>query len=320
MKRNLKLTSFVFLFVLALVLAVVQDSQAYKISWYVGQSYTWGAKEKIVTQFYNQTQDINKMDFVDEKTFDIKLNITEINIITMNFECWLNIGTEDQGLVVISFDWQDWIDDELTTERLFECEYTWDTYENRTILINAQLSINPYILLYPNLARVNENIKKAFNTTYVIDSVYNPVLGITENFTVGTFLGNSSYSIMGKSNLNNGLSKFTEKTRHWTLSFDLSNYLMADKLDYGFSPGYYPYEYYRWVFDLEYEEGGMLQRYSEKAEKRFVLGNSVFYDSYEFLVVFGGIESLTADFYFISFILGLVVISILLKFVRKKKA
>jgi hypothetical protein len=75
------------------------------------------------------------------------------------------------------------------------------------------------------------------------------------NLTLGDFLDNTTYKIMGENSIESALQKFKPKTRHWTIEIDFKDVLIWED-DYGS----YKYNEAWLYFELQYSERGILEK------------------------------------------------------------
>ncbi|MEA2070023.1 MAG: hypothetical protein U9O98_01895 [Asgard group archaeon] len=167
---------------------------------------------------------------------------------------------------------------------------------------------------------LNENFAKEFNTSRKIYTYYDTPNDQWHNITFGDFLGNVSYSIMGKDTLSAGLEKFESDNHEWTFRFDLSDYLKIEEYNSTGDYDYYvPYDKEVKILEVSYNDGGVLEHYKSQEETVFNDEETTSQAKSYLLIELGGLESVQGNFAYLSILPAICVAVLITKKLKKDK-
>ncbi|MBK5112131.1 MAG: hypothetical protein KGD59_04460 [Candidatus Heimdallarchaeota archaeon] len=248
-----------FLLVMLIVLLPIRTVQGINYTWKVGDKYTWESSTEQIWYYENSTH-------VWDYYFNFIYNKVEVEI--------LDIQTDDKNLLLEETIHNLGMDGPITTQEveksynllydlnnkdinnIYHFEYQYDESENETFFrgLISFIIIDPIPVMFfcdANWLTTNSLFQAVFNDTAVIDTVNGT------DITFRNFLDNCTFTIMGENNYTAALSKMSPTNHHWFATFDYSTLVEIR----GSNITYSIVEEAIATFDLEYSEGGVLEKY-----------------------------------------------------------
>ena len=312
------MTNFLILLFLISNFAQV-NSVSLEREWNAGDIYIWGWKNSRIRKWTNIEKDLER---IDEETDigELERNITSIDIVSKNYAAINSDYDSIGGEIGYTFDPVDFVNSRLETDTFFDVEYVFDDRTNNTILTDVDIDISQisnWLLIDPDWEIMNNGFYEMFNLSVILDTVDDPFVPLTHNFTLEYFFDNLfSFKIMGRSDYNKSLEQFVDKMK-WTFKFDLSRVIYDHQ--YNGSWYYIPYESYISTLTLQYSEGGVLQEYLFKTESKSIFNDVLEEEINVYEWANGGLKSVSANIPIISAISGIFVISTFILIRKRRK-
>ncbi len=288
-------------------------------SWHAGEVYFFGSSYDIHEILRTHSPDLQTIvDISGEMQFSY--NITGIDLIQERYQA---IYTDNSGPSTTTnrrFIWEDFVERYL--ENLFDATYVWDYEHNSTVLTGFSISSSKWTFIEPQWDKINSGFANDFlNTSEIIATVNDPYSSVIHNITLGSFLNDtSSYTIMGKDNLEDAKNKFTEKVTKWFLELDLTGLLMTgiynSTLGYNL---YHPAEKATISYEVEYSKGGVLNKLQLGSFSNYTFTDYSVESLMNHLTVLGGIESLEGNFPILMVFPAIIFVAIFALKIRKEK-
>ncbi len=318
---NRKITIFIIVKIalISILMVTTTSIQAADRSWHAGEVYFFGESNDSKLIYRSSSPELRTM-VTTNSQLQFSYNITGIDLLQERYQA---IYADDSGPSSISnrrFTWEDFVERYL--DNILQATYEWDYEHNSTVLTSFTFPSSTWKFIEPQWDMINNGFANdILNTSEIIATVNDPYLPIIHNITLDTFLNNTnSYSIMGKSNLEDAKQKFTEKITNWFLEFDLAGFLMVGV--YNSTLGYdlyHPIEEATISYEIEYTKGGVLKRFHLNGYSNSSFPDYTLESSMDKLVVLGGIESLEGNYPFLMVFPAIFVIAIFALKIRKEK-
>jgi hypothetical protein len=271
--------------------------------WNVGDEYMW----KLTGQedFVELKDEEMLIEYTEEYNFVETFRIIEIDELnkevtyeTLNIyfdDSWISNDTELYNTQeIFNLEGATWLGvGGRDSEYLFYLGFEYDDQMSKYVAGYFRMNFPVQSLIEPNWVHINDVLATGFNSSVVIGGKNNNY-GIET--TLGEFLSDiPSYTIMGKSNLNDARDELTSTTRRWTFEFDLSGYLYGGVLNESLLPSvhynYIPIDKYIYRYEIGYTEGGVLEYMSMETDIEMINNGHIMrgYEKYEKKV--GGFEA-----------------------------
>ena len=245
-----------------MILLPLNSVQGSAYSWKVSDKYTWEIYSGFSSSYENSTATWDDYSFFLQHKVDVK--ILEVNTVGKNLlleESWYHPSYEDYKKpfkiqeVDNSYDLISNLSNN-DINSLFIFDYEFDALENESYLKDVSDCANEYRLpsryfCSANWSVINSLFQALFNNTAIIDSVNGTEI------TFRDFLDNSNFTIMGESNYTTALNQMIPTNHHWSATFNYSNLLEVR----GPEITSFEVEEANAIFDLQYSEGGVLEKY-----------------------------------------------------------
>ncbi|MHA1212554.1 MAG: hypothetical protein ACTSSH_08840 [Candidatus Heimdallarchaeota archaeon] len=276
--------------VIGIIFTSYQSVNAAVRSWNSGDVLIWGQKSEQITQIIDFAENLTTFE-ISNYICDTKLNVSSVEPFDKTYDAYI---TSTIGYIFypdVDYSWDNFASNELVPDDFYNINYIWDYEHNRTVCDLFQLELGYEYLIEPDWESLNDAFDDLFAEDIIIDTVNCPYNSTTYNLTVGTLFANSEYNIMGEDNISNALPKFTTTNSKWTISFNLSNYVMIENYN-GSMLLYTPYDYYYQQITLDFTEGGVLNCY------RYTINSSITIDGQQTnylldcMEILGGIDNL----------------------------
>ena len=264
---------FVFFF------STLQSVQGNQVSWDKGSKYTWITYSRFGTHYENETTTWNISYF----TFNHRL---EYKILAINSfgkevtlqESWYFTPSSDEPFTVQEVEKSYDLIGGLANKdisSLYHISYEYDNDENETYLsyVGANTGEGRFPFRYFCIADwsiTNSLMQAIFDNSTIIDTVNET------DFTFQDFLDNCSYTIMGESDYATGISKMIPTNRHWIAKFDYSDTLEIRDPEVTS----YEIEEANATFELQYSEGGVLEKFHLYNKIATKINNNYTYHQY----------------------------------------
>lgn len=317
-QKNVYLTSLI---IFVIIFSSLQSVQGNQVSWKKGSEYTWILYSNFITYFENETTRWDDYYFFLNHRLESK--ILAINSMEKEVELeesWYFSPSENEPFKVQevekSYDLIGGLSGKNITS-LFLFDYEYDSVENETYLSDAydNNGENRFPFRYfctADWEQTNSLIQALFDNSAIIDTVNETEI------TFQDFLDNITYTIMGESDHTAALNKMVPTNRHWTAKFDYSELLEAR----GPEITSFTVEEANATFELQYSEGGVLEKYYTRNKIAIQINNNYTYHQYNIrdytLQESSPIEKLLAII-IPTTLVGVIVIVIVILFVRTMK-
>lgn len=309
----LSLVSIIFLF------NVTPIANAAEAPWDVGSMYTWGSEDNLRLQYVDY--DLNTetvQEFNSALVYTLNLTDVDNSSLTYDYDVFTSGG---KGSGTSSYDWQVYTSS-ITLNGIFIVNYVWDYENNVTVLDTFMFTLPVWGLIDPNWTAINSHFVDTLNGSQIIDTVVDPYLPIIHNITLNDFLDNAtSYSIMGKSNLQEALLQFTSTTTRWTFDFDYSNVAKTGVFNVtaGYN-NYYNFEIRSEQVILEYTNDGVLKYYTDNGDTKKTIDNYMTRAIYNVYHNLGGlIITEESPLAYVMIIPAFACMVVLIKWINKRK-
>lgn len=193
--------------------------------------------------------------------------------------------------------------------------FTFLEEKNQTVCYYVGYNPTFYPFIEPDWQTINEGYKRNFNDSRILDFVYHDMED--EMITVGDLFNDytQSFSLMGKSTLNEGLAELNSNTTRLTLEMDLSGYQHYSY--YNVSSGktqYVPYRKALFSVEIKYEPGGILSSMKITSELEVFYGDGFLYSSQSHYEIIYGSKNFRTSLNLLYCLFGmLVLVPIVLK-------
>ena len=319
MNKKLKMILMLNFITAVLLFSTVMNSQAATREWNPGDILLFGfAQNQLYTDINHDTGIQNVFEI--NTAFETQYNITAIDTVAKNYDVTQKT-TGSTNYYVRDYSWDGWCNAELETWDIFNLNYAYDIFNNRTVLYGENIYINARYLLEPDWVNINNFFKDSMNASYVTDTVIDPYQPIIYNLTVGDFLNSlDSFSIMNRGTLSRALNQFKDDTTKWSIELDLSNVIHSrvwnsTAVDYN----YYPYYEYILSMVIEYSEGGVIKEAKYALSYKFQRDEYESQLVYEEIVALGGLDKVMANFALIAVIPAIASVAIGIKIIKKRR-
>ncbi|NHJ41078.1 MAG: hypothetical protein FK731_13685 [Asgard group archaeon] len=274
MNTKNKLTIILSLISIVILFNIYPSANAAEAPWDIGSMYTWGNESLIKIHIIDYELDTETYQEIKSSQV-FTYNLTDIDNSSLTYDYDL-ITTSGIGSGTQSYDWQDFTS-MITLGSMFMVQYAWDYEHNITVLSSFTFSLPIWLLIDPNWTAINDHFTNILNGSEIITTLADPYVPITYNFTLDDVLANAtSFSIMGKSNLQEALLEFTPTTTRWTFNFDYSN--VAKFSVYNSTAGYHNYNDYEIRTEqaiLEYTSEGILKYLTDNNELQRTINDNM---------------------------------------------
>lgn len=200
-----------------------------------------------------------------------------------------------------------------TTNNFFATYYVYNSETRNTYLTHFYFNFYLVFFLEVDWSIFNNNFEKILNDGNIVDTV--PTSYGEKQITVAEFLGSlSSYTICGKSTLEQARKQFTNIRTKWEFTFDLTGVIyFSDPEENEFTL----YDKYIITFYLDYSNGGTLKNHQTIREYRYETENISVEGYTESAISFGsGERILPIPMEFLA--VGFSVVAIVIIQIRKK--
>ncbi len=318
MSRKPKILMLTNIVVLLFLVGNIINAQALDRSWNPGDIITFTySYQNIYIDTDLEYNVVNEIDIIDQETGT--LNITELNLLNGRYYAIWTGKLGEGPIVGYDFTVEDFKNDFLDINTFLYVDYEWNYGTNDTVLVDFDVNYDPWLLIEPNWADLNTAFIDMFNESEIIESIADPYLPIIYNITLGDFLGNISYTFMGKNTLAEAKNQMTPDNTQWTLTFDLSN--VVHQGIYNATLGYdvyYPYQNAIITYDLSYSKGGIL----EKAHGEMSIGITVDNSKNEIcnknIIIQGDLRALTSNNAYWMILPGFLIVLSIVRIANRK--
>jgi len=319
MNKKLKMILMLNLVTFVLLFSSVINSQAATRDWNPGDIFLFGYGYSDIYTYIDHSTGFSQV-YESSMATEVQFNITGIDTVTKYYDVTQK-SAGFTGYYSIDYSWDDWCNDELETQDIFDIDYDYDYFNNRTVLFYENIFIGVRYLIEPDWVNINKFFKDSINASYVLDTVADPWDPIIHNFTLSDFLNSlDSFKIMNKGTINRALNQFNDDTTKWSIEFDMSNILHTRTWNVTAGTyNYYPYSEYIISLEMEYSEGGVIKeaRYAYSFKQQIDDYENQYY--YEENIAIGGIDKVMANFALIAVIPAIASVAIGIKIIKKRR-
>ncbi|NHJ85181.1 MAG: hypothetical protein FK734_06950 [Asgard group archaeon] len=286
--------------------------------WNPGDIIIWGWREDVENTTLDNEEGV-AYSSTTTSGGDEEYNITAINILDKEYDAYLTSTMGSTFLNDRTYDPEDFVSAELDIfDFIDEINYYWDYEQNQSVLALFSTNIDPWYLIDPDWAVINEGFVDMLNGTILLDTLNDPYEPIVYNYTLADVLGSFSIKIMGKNSLNNSLSQFTDNKNKWTFEFDLTG-TMYYRYYNGSMWIYQIFDKYIESWEISYSDDGILNEVKYTLEYQRTIDDIIVGFNYVYYFTIGGMKSAAANFATYSAIAGLLCLGTLVTIIRKKK-
>lgn len=293
-------------------------ANAAEAPWADGSMYTWATEDMIILHIMDYDTDTETV--VESRTGSLfTYNLTDVDNSTLTYDydvlgMFGGGGTTSYNVQIFNGLY--------SLGNMFTVNYVWDFEHNVTVMNTFSFTFPSWMLIDPNWTAVNSRLDDVFNGSTLLDTVVDPYLPITHNFTLDDVLNDAtSFSIMGKSTLAEAKQQFTSSTHKWTFDFDYSNVqkLGVFNATAGYD-NYYNYEVRTEQVILEFTTDGVLKYYTDNGKVQQTVDNVMSNSYYESYINLGGyITTETSPFCYLLAIPAIACMVIFVKWMNKRK-
>lgn len=313
---------FYLLTPLLLLSSITVDSVG-TLSWVENGIYTFSTLAEFTaenTNNHSQVQEDLTYVYHQRITNQRQFKITEIFPINLTYRY---LYCDGDGLYDVDNEYERTYaaeDFALDLEDALDGNFFWDEEKSELICYSAGFGFYTYYFIEPDWQTVNKGYKEAFNESRILDIVYHEME--EEEVTVGDFFKNyvNSFSLMGKTTLNEGLAELNSNTTRFTFEMDLSGYLNYDY--YNSTIGGFQYTpYHKAIYSIEviYESGGILSSLKQDMAREVFYADGLYYKHQSHTEVIYGLEEYRTSLNLLYCLLGvLVLVPKVLKNKKKK--
>lgn len=267
MKTTNKL-AFILSFVsIILLFNTFTYANAAEAPWADGSMFTWGYEDSTIMHTIDYEHDTESI--VESRSSQIfTYNLTDVDNSTLTYDYDI-FTSSGGGSGTSSYDVQLYTN-QISLGNMFFVNYVWDFEHNVTVMNGFTFTAPVWQLVDPNWTAINSRFVDVLNGSILMDTVVDPYQPITYNITLNDVLNDAtSFSIMGKSTLQEAKQQFTPSIRSWTFEFDYSNVVKIGifNVTAGYN-NYYNYEKLTESVTMEYTSEGVLQQYVENGEQQ----------------------------------------------------
>lgn len=297
----------------------IAAAQAVPPGWNAGDIYLWGTNTTVLSKTFDEEEGLGSN--VETTVLgETEYNVTAIDVLNLEYDTiWTSSGSNgfinDRDYAA-----EDFVDDEMDYDDFFSANYVWDYVNNISVCnsFDAGININNRYLLEPNWAALNAGFQNMCNGTELLDTLADPYLPITHNYTLGDVLGAFSFKIMGRDKLSSAVSQFTDTKRKWTFEFDLGGYIQTAQWN-GTHNIYYTYEEYFISVELEYTQEGVLDHFNYNYRDKITVDEFTAETEVISIIALGGMKAASANFATFAAIGGLLSTALIAIFIKRKK-
>ncbi len=297
----------------------IAAAQAVAPGWGAGDIYLWGTNTTIITKTFDEEEGLgsNVETIISGET---EYNITAIDVLNLEYDTIWTTSSSNGFINNRDYAAEDFEDDEMDYDDFFSVNYVWDYVNNISVCdsFDAGININNRYLLEPNWPVLNAGFTDMCNGTELLDTLADPYLPITHNYTLGDVLGAFSIKIMGRNKLSSAVSQFTDTKRKWTFEFDLGGYIKTAQWN-GTDNIYYAYEEYFISLELEYTQEGVLDHYEFIYRDKITIDEFTAETDMKVVIALGGMKAASANFATFAAIGGLLSTALIAIFIKRKK-
>lgn len=318
MKTKNKLV-FVLSFVsMILLFSTFTYADAAEAPWADGSMFTWATEDTVIINTVDYETGTEQ--FIESRSGQLfTYNLTDVDNSTLTYD--YDILGPFAGSGTYSYDVQVFLGS-FSLGSMFGVSYVWDYEHNITVMESFSFSIPFELLVEPNWTAVNSKLNEEFNGSTILDTVADPYLPITHNFTLNDVLNDAtSYTIMGKNSLAEAKQQFTPSTHRWTFDFDYSNVQKTGRFNItaGYN-NYYNYEVRTEKAVLEYNANGVLLYHEDSGETQETYEDRMYNIKYHFYFNLGGfITTEASPFCYLIVIPAVACMVIGVKWMNKRK-
>lgn len=293
-------------------------ASAAEAPWADGSMFTWATEDSVIINTVDYETGTEQL--IESKSGQIfTYNLTDVDNSTLTYD--YDILGPFAGSGTYSYDVQVLVS-QINIGNIFTVSYAWDYEHNITVMETFSFSIPFELLVDPNWTAINSKFNEVFNGSTILDTVADPYLPITHNFTLNDVLNDAdSFTIMGQNSLAEAKLQFTPTTRRWTFDFDYSN---VQKFGiFNITAGYDNYYNYDIITDkavLEFDANGVLLYHEESGEIQSthedVMSNFKFHLYFNFGAY---IATETSPFCYLCVIPAIACMVIGVKWINKRK-
>ena len=297
----------------------IAAAQAVAPGWGAGDIYLWGTNTTIITKTFDEEEGLgsNVETIISGET---EYNVTAIDVLNLEYDTIWTTSSNNGFINDRDYAAEDFEDDEMDYDDFFSVNYVWDYVNNISVCdsFDAGININNRYLLEPNWPVLNAGFTDMCNGTELLDTLADPYLPITHNYTLGDVLGAFSIKIMGRNKLSSAVSQFTDTKRKWTFEFDLGGYIKTAQWN-GTDNIYYAYEEYFISLELEYTQEGVLDHYEFIYRDKITIDEFTAETDMKVVIALGGMKAASANFATFAAIGGLLSTALIAIFIKRKK-
>jgi hypothetical protein len=319
MSKKLRILMLINTIAAIILLSNIAAAQAVPPGWNAGDIYVWGTNTSTLVKTFDIEEGLGS----NVETIilgETEYNVTAIDVLNLEYDAiWENSGG---GGFINDRDYaaEDFEDDLLDYDDFFSVNYVWDYVNNVTVCesFDAGINLNSRYLIEPNWAVINDGFKDTCNGTELLDTLADPYLPITHNFTLGDVLGAFSIKIMGRNKLSSAVGQFTDTKRKWTFEFDLGGYIKTSQWN-GTHDIWYAYEEYFIGMEFEYTQEGVLDHYEVIYREKITIDDFTTEIDITSVIALGGMKAASANFATFAAIGGLLSTAVIAIFIKRKK-
>ncbi len=305
------------LFVIILFANHALSIQAASLNIAAGDEYLWGELSKVILLETDPDTGLTST-FTVMVEKDWNLEITDLRVSQKEYTGKWTDGTGFEAVTDHDYDWRE-LGYNFLAEDLFWADYEWDDDINTTVLVSFDFDYEPVYLIEPEWSDINPSMKSMFNLSHILDTVVYPDnTSIIYEFTLGSFLNDTSFSIMGKDTVDKAKKQFNYSNKKWTFLFDLSG-IMLDVYFDGTEIVKKYFDSYVQTFEFEYSTNGVLQSITKEVESLSIQGDIKVETIVGYYFAIGGAKSVNANFDTIAALTGLFTISLVFVIIRKRR-
>ncbi|NHK32496.1 MAG: hypothetical protein FK730_14175 [Asgard group archaeon] len=309
----LSLTSIILLF------NIIPFANAAEAPWDIGSMYTWGTEDSI--RIHHIDYELNTESVEEIKSSQVfTYNLTDVDNSSLTYD-YDSFAATGGGSGTSSYNWQVYTSS-ISLSSMFIVNYVWDYEHNVTVLETFAFTLPVWLLIDPNWTAINNHFVDTLNGSTILDTLADPYQPITYNFTLNDVLNNAtSYSIMGKSNLQEALLQFTSTTFKWTFEFDYSNVVKTGVFNVtaGYS-NYYNYEIRKEQVILEFTSDGVLKYFTDNGETKNTIDNYMTHFNYNYYFNIDGlIVTEESPLAYMMIIPAIACMVVFVKWINKRK-
>ncbi|TET28091.1 MAG: hypothetical protein E3J70_10435 [Candidatus Heimdallarchaeota archaeon] len=293
-------------------------ANAAEAPWADGSMYTWAEEDMIIIHAIDYDTDTESV--IESRTGSLfTYNLTDVDNSTLIYD--YDVLGMFGGSGISSYDVQ--VFNVLCSlGNMFSVNYVWDYEHNVTVMNTFSFAFPSWMLIEPNWTTVNSRLDEVFNGSTLLDTLADPYLPITYNFTLNDVLNDAtSFSIMGKSTLAEAKQQFTSSIHKWTFDFDYSNVqkLGVFNVTAGYN-NYYNYEIRTEQTILEFTADGVLKYYTDNGQIQYTVDNYMSNTYFESYINLGGfITTETSPLAYLMVIPAIACMVIFVKWMNKRK-